>query len=126
MPTWFSSIMLASCAVLLALIVLAKRATGDQWLRHWSALSAIFLLMSLDEIASIHERTIRPLHNLFELHPVFTNAWVLIALPLLIVLSLLYARFLLNLPRRARWLFLLSGVIYIGGVVGLEVCSGLM
>ena len=125
-PTWFSSIMLASCAVLLALIALAKRATGDQWLRHWSALSAIFLLMSLDEIASIHEMTIRPLHNLFELGPVLTNAWVLIALPLLIVFLLLYARFLLNLPRRARWLFLLSGVIYISGVVGIEVLSGLM
>jgi len=125
-PTWFSSIMLASSAVLLALIALAKRVSGDQWLRHWSVLSAIFMLMSLDEIASIHEGTTGALHNVVELSPILTNAWVLIALPILIVLSLMYARFLLNLPRRARWLFLLSGLIYISGVVGIEVLSGLM
>ena len=125
-PTWFSSIMLATCAVMLALIAIAKQATADRWFRHWLALSVIFLLMSLDEIASIHERSMRPMHNLFELGPIFTNAWVLIAMPLLVVFLLLYARFLFSLPRRTGWLFVLSGVIYIGGVVGIEMISGLM
>ena len=125
-PTWFSSIILAGCAVLLALISLAKRANGDRWLAYWSALSAIFLLMSLDEVASFHERTIGPLHSLFELGELFTYAWVLIAIPLLIVFLLVYARFFLSLPRRTRWLFLLSGFIYIGGVIGIEMLSGLI
>jgi len=125
-PTWFSSIMLVSCSAMIALIGLAKRAIGDRWMRHWLALSVIFLLMSLDEIASIHERTSRLLHIIFELSPILTNAWVLLALPLLTLLLFLYARFLLYLPRRTLWLFLLSGAIYIGGVMGVEMFSGLM
>ena len=125
-PTWFSSILLVSCAVMLALIAHAKRSAGDRWVRCWFGLSAIFWFMSMDETATIHERTIRPLHDLFDLGPVLTNAWVLIAWPLLIVFLMLYARFLLELPRRTRWLFCFSGLIYVAGVTGVELLSGLM
>ncbi|MDH3699976.1 MAG: hypothetical protein OEU46_01570 [Alphaproteobacteria bacterium] len=125
-PTWFSSMLLMGCAALLFLIAAAKCANGDKWIWHWGLLGAIFVLLSLDEIASIHERTIDPLHGLFKLAPLFTNAWVLIAIPFLIVFLFIYSKFLLNLPRRAMWLFLLSGAIYVGGVVGIEMFSGLL
>lgn len=125
-PTWFSSVLLLVCAAMLALITFTKRAIGDRWVRYWFTLSLIFVFMSMDETATIHERTMRPLHSVLELSPLFTNAWVLIAWPLLIVFLLLYLRFLLNLPRRTALLFCLSGLIYVTGVTGVELISGVM
>lgn len=125
LPTWFSSMLLASCALLLALIAFAKRMVGDLWFRYWFGLSGIFVLLSLDEVASIHERFSHQIHNIFELSPVFTNAWVLVAWPLLGLFLLLYIKFIWNLPRRSRWLFVLSGAVFVGGASGIEVLSGL-
>ena len=125
-PTWFSSVLLAMCALLLALIAVAKRTSSDRWFLHWAALGVIFALMSLDEIASVHERFMEPLKSAFELGGLLTNAWVLLAFVFLPVLLLIYFRFLLMLPRRSLGLFLLSAAVYLGGVVGVEMFSGAM
>ena len=47
----------SSCSVrcLLAVVAVAKRQRNDRYSLHWSALSIILLLLSLDEVASIHE-----------------------------------------------------------------------
>ncbi len=39
------------------------------------------------------------------------------------MLAALYLRFLLHLPRRYRALFVLAGVLYVGGAVGMELVS---
>src|SRR5687767_6104929 len=54
-PTWFESILFLLCSSLLAVVTVAKKQRNDRYSLHWSVLSIILLLLSLDEVASIHE-----------------------------------------------------------------------
>jgi hypothetical protein len=125
-PTWFSVILMVLCALLLALIAAARRSSGDRWFRHWAGLGMIFALMSIDEFTQLHERVMFMLNRRYDFCGLLTNAWVLPAFVFLALLAIVYARFLLALPGRScRW-FILSGAVYISGVVGIEMISGLM
>ena len=64
-PSWYASSTLLLCSILLAMIACGKKRAGDSYLMHWSALSVIFLFLSLDEAAMIHEMTIKPLQTHF-------------------------------------------------------------
>ncbi len=54
-PSWYSSMTLALCAGLLAAIGLDKRQKHSRYAAHWLVLAAIFIYLSLDEAAEIHE-----------------------------------------------------------------------
>ena len=54
-PTWFSSMLLAVGAVTCALIARARRALWREVAFGWSALAAILLLLSIDEVTELHE-----------------------------------------------------------------------
>src|SRR5687767_5544231 len=60
-PTLFSASLLLFCSFLLSAITLIKRKDRDHFALHWGALTIIFLFLSMDEAASIHERLIVPL-----------------------------------------------------------------
>jgi hypothetical protein len=81
-PTWFSSLELLLSSVLLAAIALASKRGGGRYGRHWGVLSLIFLLLSVDEGASIHEAMgvalERLLHNStgFEASGFISSFWV--------------------------------------------------
>ncbi len=119
-PTWFSSLLLFSSAILLGLITTAMTASRDRWRWHWGALAFIFVMLSLDEIASIHERTNVPIRNALDLSGAFYFAWVVPAAILVLVFAILYLRFVLALPRRSRWLFVVAGAIFVSGALGVE------
>lgn len=119
-PTWFSTSLLLGCAGLLALVALAKRARQDRYTRHWMGLAFIFLYLSMDEGAALHEIFTRPLRELFDTTGVLFFAWVIIGVPLVLIFVLSYLRFLLHLPSRVRNLFILAGMMYVGGAVVIE------
>lgn len=123
-PTLYSCLTLLFCAVLLAIIAHEKKATGDRYTRYWRALSIIFLYLSLDEILSLHERTIEPVRNVIPTGGVFYFAWVIPASVLVLVFLLVFLRFLAHLPTGIRNLFLMAGTIYIGGALGMEMVNG--
>lgn len=122
-PTWFSVAILLLAAVLLAVIALAKRAEKDPDARYWFGLAAIFLYLSIDEGAVIHEILADALHAAFNTSGYLTFAWQIVAVPLVMLVGLLYLRFVLRLPPRTRNLFILAGVLYVGGAVGVEAVS---
>ena len=126
LPTWFSVMLMVTCAIHLALIAAMKVATSDHWSLHWTVLAILFLLMSMDEFIQIHERFIKPLRDAFGLSGLMTNAWVLLAFPFLAVMVVFYFRFLLALPSRTARLFVIAGIVYVSGVAGVEMFSGLM
>lgn len=119
-PTWFSTALLLSCAGLLFLVALAKRARRDRYTRHWMGLAFIFLYLSMDEGAALHEIFTTPLRELFNATGVLFFAWVIIGVPLVLIFALAYLRFLLHLPSRVRNLFILAGMMYVGGAVVIE------
>ncbi len=126
-PTWYSSSALLLASALLAMIALVKLQWEEAYARHWVVLAAIFLFLSLDEAASIHEkgnnlaRMIMPgIIDSGYLSRYLYFAWVVFGVPFVLLFSLAYLRFLIHLPAKTRSLFVLAGIIYVGGALGVE------
>lgn len=125
-PTWFSSILLFLCAERAWRVASAARASGDRWHRHWRGLSAIFAYLSLDELVQLHEQVVVPLRRALSLGGALTFAWVVIAVPLVIVFAIFYLRFLMAQPLWTRVGFVVSGLVYVGGAAGMEMIGSLV
>jgi hypothetical protein len=120
-PTWFSSIMLFSAAALLSGIAEDERKHGKRrFLRHWWVLAIGLLYMSLDEVAMIHELTVRPLRDLLHTRGFLYDAWLIPASVIVVLVPVAYVRFLTHLPSRIRLGFILSGATYVAGALGIE------
>ena len=121
--SWYSSSALLIASALLFVVTALKASTADTYVRLWKFLAIIFLYLSLDETAMIHEMFNEPLSAAFHTGGLLFYPWVLIAGVCLILLLFVYARFLLHLPANIRLLFISSGVIFVIGAIGLE-CLG--
>jgi hypothetical protein len=121
--SWYSSsALLVAAALLFAVTALKARAT-DPYARHWKFLAIIFLYLSLDETAMIHEMFNKPLRAALHTEGLLFYPWILVAGLCLLLLLFIYARFLLHLPLKIRILFISSGIIFVLGAIGLE-CLG--
>lgn len=119
-PTWYSVLLLFGAALLFLLIAREKIGTKarDGWL--WGSLFLVFLYLSLDEAASIHEIAAEWLQTDFQLSGFLAFGWQLAAAPFLLLFGLLYFRFWLRLPRSTRLHFMLAGLVYVGGAFVIE------
>src|SRR5215216_2444441 len=128
-PTWFESIQFLLCSILLAVVAVAKKRRNDRYILHWGVLSIILLLLSLDEVASIHEaigqQSERLLHNTTGFTPggAIKFFWVVPGTIFVLIVLVAYLRFLANLPRSTRYSFLLAGALFVLGALGLEMLS---
>ena len=122
-PTLYSSLALAFSSILLGIISYMKKVANSQDVNYWKILSLIFLYLAVDEMCSIHEMlsTIRPLLNAGGL---FYFTWVIPGLIFVVIFVALFWRFIQSLPRKTRNLFLISGAIYVGGAIGIEMIGG--
>lgn len=123
-PTYFSSLLLLVSALLLGIISRSPSKIVVRYRTHWTGLSSIFLYLSIDEMTSLHERLILPLRTLFDTGGIFYYAWVIPAIGLLIIFSLVYFRFWLQLPKEPRFYIGLAGATYVLGGVGVELIGG--
>jgi len=123
-PTYFSSIILLTACILLAVIGLWKQQKGARYARHWLFLSIVFLFLSIDEAASIHELVNTPFRVTYGVSGMFRFAWVLFAIPLVVLFGISYLKFLLIIPKRIRLRIILAGILYVGGALGCELISG--
>ena len=115
-PTWFSSSLLLACAI--AAGAVARDAA--RWRRHWWGVAIVFGYASMDEAAEIHEH----LGGLVGTHGVLYFDWIIFAIAILIVLSFVYLRFVIALPRATRLGLIAAAVVYVGGAVGMELPLG--
>jgi len=122
---WFSSLLLLLSALLLYLISRLRYLDKDQFVRHWTFLSYLFIYLSIDETATIHEMLIKPLRAIFHSSGIFYYAWMIIAIPLVLLLVILYLRFVFSLPINIRNQFILAVIIFLSGAVGFEMLGGL-
>ena len=123
-PSWYSSGLLLIAAVLLGIIAVEKKQVQSSDHHLWKGLALIFVCLSLDEASAIHELAIAPLNLLFNFRGVLQFSWIVIAIPLLLILALVYLKFLMALPKSSRQLWLLAAGLYIGGAVGMEMIGG--
>jgi hypothetical protein len=112
-PTWYSANALLLTSFLLYLVSHRKRQDQDPWFRYWYGLFIGFAFLSMDEIAGFHETV----NGLVEF------SWAIPGGILAGIIGILYLRFLWHLPAQTRWLFVLSGAIFVGGAVGVEMST---
>ena len=122
-PTWYATLLLFVTAVLLAFVTAIKSKTKDPYTPHWAGLALIFLYLSMDEGAVIHEIFGELLQTTFNTTGYLTFAWPIVFVPLVIIFALFYLRFLIRLPPGIRNLIILAGLLYVGGAVVMEAIS---
>jgi hypothetical protein len=113
-PTWYSAASLLASAALLYVIADGKARAADRFSRYWYVLAVGFLTMSVDEIAGLHET----------LNTVSSTSWTYYGAVLAAVIGLAYIPFLRHLPAPTRNRFIVAGLIYVGGAVGVEHATG--
>ncbi len=124
LASWLESVCMVSAAALLAFHSLLDRERDRRNVFAWTLLSIVFILMSVDELVSFHEVSVKPLRNTLQLTGIFYYSWVLIAIPLVASLGLLLVPFLLRLERSTALRFILAGAVFVGGAVGTELICG--
>jgi hypothetical protein len=119
-PTWYSSLLFFVAALLLELIARATSPDRRQ-ARRWTCLALVFVLLSLDEAASVHEQLRLPFPTLLGgTVGAWSFLWVIPAVGLAAVVGFAVVSLLANLPPGTRWLFLTSAAIFLSGELGVE------
>lgn len=116
LPTWYSAFLLGLSAAFLWLVAADASARGKAWSGAWRVLSVGFLLMSLDEVAGVHET----------INSIIVPSWAIAGGIAAALLGVAFIPFLLHLPRRTAVLFAVSGAIFLAGATGLEIVGNEM
>ena len=123
-PTWYQSTSLGVCALLLALVATAAKRKRQRRVWRWRLLALVFLGCSIDEEAAVHEMLIRPMRSEFHADGWFHYAWVIPGAVFTALMAAVFWRFLMELAPKIRRLFIIAGVLYIGGALGMEMVGG--
>lgn len=109
--TWFNSGLLMISAVLLLHRARILRSQEESWHTWWRLLGIGFCVLSIDEVAGVHEWVNTMLED---------TPWTVVGIPLFGLVALAYLPFLWHYRWRTGLLFLLSGALYVGGAAGVE------
>ncbi|MCE9647737.1 MAG: hypothetical protein K8S20_17215 [Chloroflexi bacterium] len=126
-PTFFNTLLLFLPGLLFAVIGAWKSSINDKFKYQWMGLSLIFLYLSMDEAAVLHEKLIPPMRSLFNFEGyggLFYFAWIIPGIAVILLFAIAYLRFFLHLENRYKLLFFFSLAIYVSGIIGGEMLSG--
>jgi hypothetical protein len=119
LPTWYASVLMLGCG-LAAIDVARLPGAGD--VLHWRVLGALFVYISFDEVAEIHER----LGGLAGGSGLLYFDWVIPAAFIVAAVGVVFLPFLFRRDPRERRRFVLAGALYVGGALVLELPLGLV
>ena len=124
-PSWFSAVLAPAGACLFFVIWRRLLFEGKRSLQ-WLLLSLIFVFISVDESASLHEMLITPVREWLDLSGLLYFAWVVPYGLAVLILATTLLPFILRLEREVRRRLILAAVVYLGGALGLELVGGLI
>jgi hypothetical protein len=113
--TWFSTTILLFASVLSLLVAASLRSAADSMHRWWAMLGLGFGLLSIDEVVGLHEL----FNTLYENVP-----WTTAGFSLFVLVGFCFLPFLWHYRWRTSGLFMVAGVIYASGAIGVERYSG--
>ena len=122
-PTVYSTLTILICSALMAVIARSELMLGSRHGRPWRLLSLVFLGLALDELLSLHEELTDRV-DIGMLNRFTRFSWVVVGSCLVVVLAIAFGRFFLRLPPMTRRLFLLAGLLFVGGSIGVEAIGG--
>lgn len=111
LPTWFSGFLLLTASALLWFRAPKRPGEAGAGSGYWYALAVGFLLLSVDEVAGIHE----------SINSAIVMTWAIPGGIAALVIGLAFIPFLIRLSRRTALLFALAGVTYLAGAAGIEI-----
>jgi len=123
-PTYFNTLILAIASCLTFVIASVKRAQKDKYRYEWLFLGIVFLYMSIDEAAVIHEQFSILLKGMPSMGGLFAYKWVIGGIVVVLILGVTFLRFFFHLDNRNKILFFISSAIYLAGALGSEMFSG--
>ena len=124
-PTWFAQTLLASIAGLFGVIALRRKDAGESRTWPWFFLSIVFVYLSIDEGAQIHELTIEPFQNLLGIESGFLFfAWIVPMGLAILVATILLLSFFIRLDKALRNQLFLAAFVFLLGAIGMEMISG--
>ncbi|NJL22937.1 MAG: hypothetical protein HC895_22335 [Leptolyngbyaceae cyanobacterium SM1_3_5] len=124
-PTWYSTVALLVCVLLLGLIAILKQQQKDRLTNHWRGLALLFLFLSIDEAVSLHEKLNPLMRSLLNVNENLLFLWVIPGVVFVGAIALIYWRFLTRLPPQMRNLIFFSAALYLSGAIGFELVTGL-
>jgi hypothetical protein len=122
-PTYFSTLLLLTSALLFALVGGITVSKREPFAYRWCLLGLIFLFLSLDEFAQIHElldEHRRWTDGVFEPSGALIGPWVVAYGALVLAVGVSYLTFYWNLPRRFQIIFGVAAAMYVGAAIGIE------
>ncbi len=127
LPTMFNAMVFQLCAGLSFWAGMISRKTSKPFVLQWLVLSLVFLFLSIDDLLMFHEAVgyvigvkLSPAERL---GGAFYYAWVIPAVPIVLILTLFMLRWFLHLPVRSRSLGALAALLFLAGAIGLEMFS---
>lgn len=126
-PTFFNMLLLLAAALLLAVVCFLARQKNDANLTKWAVLAVGFLYLAFDEILAIHDRLVEPMQAVLggENLGILYYGWVVPAVAIIIYLVFYFFRFIMNLPSKTRFYFMLAAAVFIGSSIGFEFLEGM-
>lgn len=119
-PTFIQSTILLSIGML-ALTLARQSSTPES--KSWYLLGGLFVLMSADETACVHERLVAPIRALTGASGFFYYAWVIPAIVLVGVVALPLAQHFKRLENPFGRRFSLASAVYLGGALVMEMLT---
>ncbi len=122
-PTLYSALSVLFCSAILALITRVQWHKPDGKRFYWLGLAILFLLLGLDEGTAIHEKIGTFLESYMDARGALYFLWVVPYGIGTVVLGLIYLKFVWELPKDTRLCFIVAGVVFLTGALGVEMLS---
>ena len=123
LPTWFNSFLLFLLCIATWTIARSGASRTPCLRRGWKFLSFLFLVMSIDEVATLHECLGRVFKTLWAAKGYFYFGFVIPGTVLAVALFVAYLPFLRALPRKLAFGMFGAGLIYVTGAAFVEALS---
>ncbi len=123
-PTYVSVINLLLASILILIIYSYEKTNKQKGAGYWLFLSILFLYLSVDEFASIHENfgnVHRYLVHKELISPILdTHQWLPFGVFFVFAVSIALFPFVRKLPTDTRRYFLIAGCVFVTGAIGFE------
>ena len=119
-PTIFSSLILAISALCFYVLSKVPEEIKDKKNKYWLGLSFVFLFLSFDETAKLHERLGDLIAKFIDNDGYIYYPWVIGYGIFVLILGFFYMKFFWNMEKKIFRSFMLSAFIYLSGAVVLE------
>ena len=121
-PTWFSLLILLMSAVICGFIAYTKYKRKETYRMHWAFVGLVFLFLSIDEVALMHEQIIDAITRNDTSGGI--GGWYIYAAVAVALVAIPLMRFWWQVPNKTKYLLVASAFVYLFGAVFLDVWGG--